>query len=314
MSTPLDLIIDCDPGIDDALALLLALAAPEKLRLLGITCVAGNRPVDTTADNASRLVAAAGRPDVPVYRGAAHPLDQAQARCNLVHGEDGLGGVVLPEGAGLADESAVDFLIRNLEQAPQDTLTIAAIGPLTNLALVDARRPGLLARAKVLAVMGGAVCCPGNVNPHAEFNFYADPAAAKQVLAAGARVQLFGLDVTSKAVMSDTWIAALAHQPGHCARLAHQMLVAYAALDPLLHDACPIAWLLCPELFTSSRWQLSVDDDAGPTAGRVSGRPSDQVADDTVPRLVCNGDTMVSFDVDNDSLLKMLFERLAHLP
>lgn len=178
MSTPLDLIIDCDPGIDDALALMLALTAPERLRLLSITCVAGKRPVDITADNPSRLVAAAGRPDVLVYRGAAHPLDRSQARCNLVHGEDGLGGVALPEGAGLADESAVDFLMRKLEQAPQDTLTIAAIGPLTNLALVEARNPSLLARAKVLAEMGGAVCCPGNVNPHAELNFYADPADA----------------------------------------------------------------------------------------------------------------------------------------
>lgn len=314
MSTSLDLIIDCDPGIDDALALFVALAAPERLRLLGITCVTGNRPVDITTRNACRLVAAAGRSDVAVYRGAASPLDRPEARCNLVHGADGLGGVALPEGLPNAAEPAVDFLIRSLEQAPPHTLTIAAIGPLTNLALVEARRPGLLARAKVLAVMGGAVCCPGNVNPYAEFNFYADPSAARQVLAAGARVQLFGLDVTSKAVMSGAWITALAHLPGRSARLAHDMLVAYAAQDPLLHDVCPIAWLLNPVLFTNSCWRLSVEDGEGPAAGQVSGRPSDQTADNATHWPTRRGETTVSFGVDNDALLRLVFERLALLP
>lgn len=319
MSPPIDLIIDCDPGIDDALALFIALAAPRRLRLLGITCVAGNRPVDTTVVNAGRLLAAAGRPEVPVFRGAAGPVDGTPARCNLVHGEDGLGGVAMPAGVDAASEPAVDFLVRSLEAAPPHSLTIAAIGPLTNLALAEQRRPGVLSRAKALAIMGGAVQCPGNVTPEAEFNFYADPLAAQQVLSCGATVQLFGLDVTSKAVMSNAWIAALGEHPGRCSQWARQMLVAYAALDPLLHDACPIAWLLDPRLFRSASWRLSVDCQPGAGSGRVRGEPvdrRDRVRDGDLVQAGRSPSPAVSvvFDLDNDALLALTLDHLRRLP
>jgi len=307
MPNPLDLIIDCDPGIDDALALFLAAGSAPELNLLGVTCVAGNRPVQVTAANACRLLDAAGCPGVPVYAGAARPLSGGEPKCNLVHGEDGLGSVVLPQSRQPEEGHAVDHLVRLLLARPAGSVTLVAIGPLTNLALAERRHPGLLRRARHVLVMGGAVACAGNITPHAEFNFYADPEAAQVVLSAGAQLVLFGLDVTSKAVMPDEWIASLADLPGRSAQAAHDMLRAYAAMDPLLHDACPIAFLLQPRLFGGRCWMLAVDCSDGPRSGQVRGEPS--------AAFPCVGSSIhVIFDVDRDGLLALVRNRLSRLP
>jgi len=307
MPNTLDLIIDCDPGIDDALALFLAAGSTDALNLLSVTCVAGNRPVETTALNACRLLDIAGCPSVPVYAGAARPLSGVEAKCNLVHGEDGLGSVMLPLSRQPEAEHAADHLVRMLLERPAGSLTLVAIGPLTNLALAEQNHPGLLRRARSVLVMGGAVTCAGNITPQAEFNFYADPDAAQLVLMAGAQLTLFGLDVTSKAVMADEWITSLASLPGRSAQAACEMLRAYAALDPLLHDACPVAYLLQPDLFSGAPWMLSVDCAEGPDAGHVRGKPLGGVATD-------NASVQVIFDVDCDGLLAIVRERLARLP
>lgn len=307
MPHPLDLIIDCDPGIDDALALFLAAGSAAELNLLGVTCVAGNRPVPTTAANARRLLDAAGCPEVPVYAGAARPLSGGEPKCNLVHGEGGLGGVVLPQSREPEAGHAVDQLVHLLLARPAGSVTLVAIGPLTNLALAERRHPGVLRRARQVLVMGGAVACAGNITPHAEFNFYADPDAAQAVLSAGAELVLFGLDVTSKAVMSDEWIASLADLPGRSALAAHDMLRAYAAMDPLLHDACPIAFMLRPELFRGEGWMLGVDCSTGPQSGQVRGEPST-----ALPRE--GASVQVIFDVDRDGLLTLVRESLSRLP
>jgi hypothetical protein len=162
MTLPINLIIDCDPGVDDALALWLAAARPDRLRLLAVTTVAGNRPVDTTCDNAIRLLDAAGLSQVPVYRGAARPIDGADARCNLVHGADGLGGVVLPLERSPQPVDAWNYLVQALNEHPPHSLTLATLGPLTNLALAEQHQPGVLSRFKQVVVMGGAVTV-GNV-------------------------------------------------------------------------------------------------------------------------------------------------------
>ncbi len=271
MTTTHQLILDCDPGIDDALALFMAASATDSLQLRGVSCVAGNRPVATTTDNAGRILKLAGRADVPVYAGAARPLSYPEARCNLVHGEDGLGGVCLAPHGQPQQEHAVNFIIRTLRSEPENTITIVAIGPLTNLALAEVMSPGVLRRSRGLSIMGGAVACAGNVTPHAEFNFYADPFAAHIVLGAGSRLDLFGLDVTSKAVMPQAWIDSLADSKGACSQSAYRMLLAYSAMDPLLHDACPIAHLIEPGLFAGSEWKLEVDCSVGPNAGHVTG-------------------------------------------
>ena len=299
-------IIDCDPGIDDALALLLACGSPE-FELLGVTAVSGNRPVDVTARNACALLDLAGRHDVSVFAGAARPLAHALPRCNLVHGEDGLGGVPLPSTRGPAAEHAADFIARTLLGSPAGAITLVAVGPLTNLALAEIKHPGVLRRTKTLAVMGGAVFQPGNVTPCAEFNFHADALAAHTVMEAGARVHLFGLDVTSKAVMPDAWIASLAALGTRSGRAAHAMLKGYALEDPLLHDVCPVAWLLDPTMFSSAACSVSIDWQQGPTEGKSRAMPTSGDG----PRLV---NAVVYTNVDAPRLLTLVRERIARLP
>lgn len=304
----LDVVIDCDPGIDDALALFVAAAWPERLNLLGVSCVSGNRPVDVTTDNACRVLDAAGRNDVPVYAGAGCPLTPHSPRCNLVHGADGLGGVAIEAARRPLAEPAVDFLLRTLGDAPAQSVTVVALGPLTNLALAERERPGVLRRARALVVMGGAVACPGNVTPRAEFNFYADAEAAQCVLGAGAELALFGLDVTSKAVMSRQWIDALSAPGRRCTALAHRMLSAYAMQDALLHDVCPVAWLLQPELFAAQPWDLTVCTSAGDAQGEVRGRARAGAA--AAARPTAN----VQMDVDCAGLLRLVGDALRRLP
>jgi purine nucleosidase len=298
---PTPILLDCDPGIDDALALLMAAASP-RLQLLGVTCVAGNRPVHTTTANASALLALTGRGEVPVHAGCARPLALPEARTNRVHGEDGLGGVVLDAGPPPRPQHAVDFIARVLRDEPAGTLTLIAIGPLTNLAMVEIRDPGLLRRAKALLVMGGAAFCPGNVTPAAEFNFHADATAASVVLNAGAALTLFGLDVTSQAAMSADWIASLGRLGTRAGRAANAMLAAYAFEDPLLHDACPVAYALAPQLFDCRPLHADVERAPGPDEGRLRPDP-----DGRGPRLA------LATGVDRDGLLAAVHAEIARL-
>jgi purine nucleosidase len=305
----LNLIIDCDPGIDDALALWLAAAAPEQVNLLGVTCVSGNRPVHTTGPNARKLLDAAGRADVPVYAGADQPLVLPAARSNLVHGGDGLGGVVFAPARPLEAEHAVDYLVRTIGGSSAGSITLMAVGPLTNLALAEQRQPGLLGRLARLLIMGGAVEHPGNVTPRAEFNFHADPHAAAQVLAATQGAEIYGLDVTSKVSMPAEWIESLATRQTTCGRAARDMLRSYAVVDALLHDACPMARLLDHGLFSGAPWALDVVCEAGEFEGAVRGR-----AWAAGQAVWAAGVHQVMFDVDADRLLALVAERIAALP
>ena len=301
------IIIDCDPGIDDALALMLACSSPE-IDLMAVTAVCGNRSVETTSFNAARILAVAGRADIPVHVGCALPIASKIPRYNLIHGEDGLGGVALPAGRRAADTHAADYIAQALLEAPPGSVTIAAIGPLTNLAFVEDRHPGVLQRAESLLVMGGAAFCAGNATLHAEFNFHADPPAAQTVMNAGANLHLFGLDVTSKAIMTDAWIESFSGMTTRCARAAHAMLRAYVVRDPKLHDACPIAYLLSPELFKSESCFISIDCEPGATEGRLLAVPSSREN----PSGPANA--RVFTDVDRERLLDLVRGHIARLP
>jgi purine nucleosidase len=301
MSTSIPIVIDCDPGIDDALALLLALGSPE-LSLQAVTCVAGNRPVEQTTLNARRVLDLAGAHQVPVHAGCARPLAQPDPCCNLVHGADGLGGLDLPLQGPLEAEHAVDALLRLLHAHPPGTLRLVAIGPLTNLALAEIKRPGVLRRAAQLDIMGGAAFVPGNVQPQAEFNFYADPLAAQTVLASGARIQLYGLDVTTQAVMGEAWIESLASLPGRAAQAACVMLQAYASHDRLLHDVCPVAGIALPQLFSAAPHRARVEWRAAESEGRLIAE-----ADAASPLQLVTG-------VDTDALLDRVRQALSRLP
>ncbi|HSW04072.1 nucleoside hydrolase [Aquabacterium sp.] len=304
---PLPLIIDCDPGIDDALALLVAAAAPQ-LALRAVTCVAGNRPVAQTTPNARRVLDLAGATGVPVYAGCARPIAQPEPRSNLVHGEDGLGGVVLPLHGTIAEDHAVDVLLQALLAEPPGTLHVVALGPLTNLALAELRVPGVLQRAARLDIMGGAAFCPGNVTPHAEFNFHCDPLAAQIVLTSGATLRIFGLDVTTQAAMSEPWRASIAALPGDVAAATAAMLQSYADVDPLLHDVCPVAALIEPDLFAGPLCRVAVEWRDPASEGRLLAQVVDAAPAGE------RGIAQVITQVDTERLLALVRACVERLP
>jgi purine nucleosidase len=304
-SAPIPLLIDCDPGIDDALALLLAAGTPA-LRIRAVTTVAGNRPLDQTTVNARRVLDLAGADHVPVHAGCSRPIAQAAPRSNLVHGDDGLGGAKLPLRGTLARDHAVDVLLRALQSDDAAALRVAALGPLTNLACAELHSPGVLRRAARIDIMGGAAFCAGNVNPHAEFNFWADPLAAQIVLASGARLRIFGLDVTNQARMSSAWIDALAALPGPAAAAAHTMLRAYSGVDPLLHDVCPVAAVFAPTLFGGATHRVGVEWRDAVTEGRLLVGEAASAAGDT-------GEAEVVTRVDAPALLALVEAALRRL-
>lgn len=301
------IIIDCDPGIDDALAIFFALGA-NALNVLAVTTVSGNRPVDQTFENARRLCAFAGRADIPVFRGALSPLEQSAPRSNLVHGADGLGGIVLPESAAqIEDRPAAVAILDILKREPKGTVTLVAIGPLTNLALAFALDPTTFARAGHLAIMGGAVLVPGNVTPVAEFNFWADPLAADRVLQSGVPIDLFSLDVTTQAVCTPQWLDTISQLPGRVSKPLAQMVSAYFSEDPLLHDPCPIAWLIAPEIFTAQPMHVRVETGLGHCCGKSIGWAANHRS--------CPGaaNVHVHVGVDCPSLLNLMLPPLRNL-
>lgn len=266
------IILDCDPGVDDALALMLAIAAPEAIEILGITTVAGNVSFENVTRNAQGLLALAGRTDIPLYAGCSRPLMQKIGRRASVHGEHGLGGVVLPPSdVPVQPRHAVDFIIDTVMANPGE-VTLCPIGPMTNVAVAIVKEPRVAENLREIVFMGGAAFGPGNVTAAAEFNFYVDPHAAHIVVSSGAKMTMFGLDVTSKVTAGPALLAQLEAIPGERARALVRMMKAYAKGDPCLHDPCVIAWLIDPSLFSGVNAHVDVDYAAGPDYGRSVAR------------------------------------------
>ncbi|MFX4222854.1 MAG: nucleoside hydrolase [Thalassobaculum sp.] len=274
--TPTDIVIDCDPGIDDAIALLLAIACPDRVRLSSITTTHGNVGLALTARNACKVRALAGRPDVPVHAGCPRPLTAPLHDAAHIHGGNGLGGVELPDGeGGVAAGHGVDALIAEAERGR----TLIAVGPLTNVAVALIKRPDLAARWPRLVIMGGGVAA-GNVTPAAEFNIFTDPEAARTVLTTtdwpkDALPVLFPLDATHQALLGPDWIADLAAAGGPVCRAAAAMLGGYetpstaARGGKCVHDAMAVAWTIRPELFETRPVRLDVVTDSGASRGRT---------------------------------------------
>lgn len=185
-------ILDVDPGVDDALAILMATHSPE-LELMGLTTTTGNVPLEQGTENALKVLELAGRADVPVYMGAARPLAGEPRHAYEVHGTGGLGEAELPDPEAMPAGDAVDFLVAGIEARLGEVIVVAT-GPLTNLAMAEALRPGILSQCRRLVIMGGVLHEPGNISPHTEFNFHADPHAARQVLNSGANIALVPLE------------------------------------------------------------------------------------------------------------------------
>ncbi|MEQ8603602.1 MAG: nucleoside hydrolase [Marivibrio sp.] len=262
------ILIDCDPGLDDAAAILTALGAADRLSLGAVTTVAGNVDLDAVTRNAAGLLALAGRTDVPLHAGCPRALFGAGERAGHVHGADGIGGVALSPGPAPSPEHAVQA-IRRLARG--GGVTIVAIGPLTNLALALVEEPAIATEIERLVIMGGVADGPGNVTDWAEFNFACDPEAARIVLESGLPTALFGLDVTRQAHVTPQRIAAFDALGTPAGKALARMLRAYQGERPrpVLHDPCTIAWLLQPDLFAGRRVRASVETANPAQRGRL---------------------------------------------
>jgi inosine-uridine nucleoside N-ribohydrolase len=251
------IILDTDPGIDDALALFLALASPE-VQLEAITTVSGNVDVAFTTYNALTLLELAGRTDIPVARGCDRPLIRQPFNAAFVHGDNGLGGLQLPEPRiqPLA-EHAIDVIIEKVMAAPKE-ITLVAIGPLTNIALALRQEPRIVEQVQEVVIMGGALLVPGNDTPEAEFNIYVDPQAAHIVLHAGWPIRLVSLDATTRTVLQREQIQTLAHSESPVLCSIKQMLdysfdvygPQYGISGFQMHDPLCLAAAFQPDLIT----------------------------------------------------------------
>ena len=264
--------MDVDTGVDDALALLLALSSPE-VELVGVSTVAGNVPLHRTTDNTLRLLQWAGRDDVPVYAGAERPLVRDAVAADDVHGATGLGAAHLPEARSSPAGDGVEFLLSSLQTRPGE-MTLVATGPLTNLARAEARVPGVLRQARQVVIMGGAVGVPGNITPTAEFNFYADPHAAHQVLASAAELVLVGLDVTDQVWLKQVDLQACTGAYAAFCRAACEPVIAfesahYGFAGLHVHDPVALGAALWPQLFRTQQLWVDVETTGELTAGQV---------------------------------------------
>jgi purine nucleosidase len=308
-------ILDTDPGIDDAVAIMLALAAREELEVLGIVAVAGNLPLSETERNARRICEFAGRPEIAVYAGCERPLVLPLATAAAIHG-DTLGArlhVAEPSGA-LQTQHGVDFIIEAVHAAEPGSITLCAIGPLTDIAMALVKAPDISAVIGEIVILGGAAFEIGNITPAAEFNIHVDPHAAAVVLGSGVPITMIPLDVTHQVLSTPTRVAGLRELPNRCGPAVAALLDQFeenragrfGARGLALHDPCAIAFLLQPDLFQGRKVNVAVETESLLTAGMtvvdwwgVTDRP-------------VNANFMT--EVDAPRLYELLTEKLARLP
>ncbi|SEP57239.1 nucleoside hydrolase [Thalassovita taeanensis] len=308
------IIIDTDPGQDDAVAILLALSSPDEIEVLGITAVAGNVPLALTARNARMICELAGRRDVKVYAGCDRPLGRELVTAEHVHGKSGLDGPDLPEPTmPLQDQHAVDFIIDTLRAEPPGTVTLCPLGPLTNIAMAFEKAPDIMTRVREVVLMGGAYFEVGNITPAAEFNIYVDPQAARIVFKSGAPLVVMPLDVTHKALVTaprNEAFRALGTPVGIAVAQMTEFFERYdkekyGSAGAPLHDPCVTAYLLRPDLFTGRQINVEIETGSELTMGmtvadwwRVTDRPANA--------LFMGG-------IDAPDFFALLTERLARL-
>ena len=308
--TPTPIILDCDPGHDDAIALLLAVASPE-VELIGVTTVAGNQTVDKTTANALRVLELAGRSDIPVYRGADRPFIRPQHVAAHVHGESGLDGPELPPPSAREQSLlAVDYLAQEI-RARDGKVTLVPTGPLTNIGLLFALHPD--ARPERIVLMGGAIG-EGNRTPAAEFNIWADPEAAQRVFLAGLDTTMVGLDVTHRALITDEHTERM-RTAGKVGKVVAELMDFYArfhrsrypdlAGSPM-HDPVCVAHLIDPSLMTVLDAFIEVDCSDGPSWGRtnVDWRNREHFG---APN------AKVGVDIDGNRFAELIVERISSL-
>lgn len=312
MSQPRKIIIDTDPGQDDAVAILLALASPE-IDVLGITAVAGNVPVSLTAKNARKVCEVAGRPEVLVFAGCEKPMAHTLITAEHVHGVSGLDGIELPEPVmPLQKQHAVDFIIETLRSQPSGTVTLCPMGPLTNIATAFERAPDIMERVQEIVLMGGAYFEVGNITPAAEFNIYVDPEAADIVFKSGVKLTVMPLDVTHKALVTQERLIPFKDM-GHVGAVVIGWMdfferfdiEKYGSAGGPLHDPTVIAYLINPDMFKGRFINVEIETGSELTRGMT-------VADwwgvtDRAPNAMFMG------DIDADAFFDLLTTRIATL-
>jgi purine nucleosidase len=311
---PRKVIIDCDPGQDDAVALFLAMSSPDEIDLLGITTVAGNVPLELTQRNARMMCDIAGRTDIPVFAGCDRPLVRDPITAEYIHGATGIDGIdVFEPETRLQDQHAVDFIVDTLLDAARNRVPVTLIptGPMTNLATAIQREPGILEAVEQIISMGGAMREGGNRSPSAEFNVLVDPHAADIVFNCGRPITAMGLDVTHQVLSTRERVAYIRELGNPVATATAGMLSFFHRYDTKkygsegapLHDPCTVAWLLRPELFRTRYCNLAVEKESELTLGHtavdfwhVTDRPHN---------------VHWTYEVDADGFYELLVERLA---
>ena len=277
--SPRKIILDCDPGQDDAVALFLAMSSPDELEILGITCVAGNVPLNLTERNARMMCDIAGKTGLPVFAGGARPMQREPVTAEHIHGRTGVDGVDIYEPTTpLQEQHAVDFIIAALLAADDDSVTLVPTGPLTNIGTAIQREPSILSRIREIALMGGAMREGGNRSPSAEFNILVDPHAADIVFNCGRPVMAMGLDVTHQVLSTRERVNRIKSLGNPVADATAGMLSffhrhdtkKYGSEGAPLHDPCTVAYLLQPELFQSKACNVSVETESELTMGHTA--------------------------------------------
>ncbi len=311
---PRNIIIDTDPGQDDAVAILLALASPDDLNILGITAVAGNVPLALTAKNARIICEVAGKTDVKVFAGCDAPLTRKLVTAEHVHGKTGLDGIELPDPVmPLQDQHGVDFIIQTLRNEPAGTVTLCPLGPLTNIATAFQRAPDIIDRVQEIVLMGGAYFEVGNITPAAEFNIFVDPQAADIVFKSGVPLVVMSLDVTHKALVTAPYVKGFEDLGTNVGRVVASWTnfferfdrEKYGSAGAPLHDPTVIAYLLAPDLFTGRHINVQIETQSELTLGMT-------VADwwgvtDRAPNAMFMG------NIDAAGFFKLLTNRLSRL-
>lgn len=273
---PRKIIIDTDPGQDDAVAMLLALASPQELEILGIVAVAGNIGLHHNSNNARKIVELSGRTEVPVYAGCSRPLRRTLVTAEHVHGDTGLNGPVLPDPTiPLQAQHGVDYIVDTLMAAEPRTITLCTLGPLTNIAMALIKQPAIAGRIAEIVMMGGAYFEVGNITPAAEFNIYVDPEAADIVMRCGAPITMLPLDVTHQIQSTHPRLDAIRALGNRTGQAVYDMLTFSETYDlhkfgwagAPLHDPTVIAYLLQPDLFEGRRCNVSIETASELTVG-----------------------------------------------
>ena len=307
--TARSIIIDCDPGQDDAVALFLAMSSPDELDILGITAVAGNVPLAPTERNARMMCDIASRTAIPVFAGCDAPMVRDLITAEYIHGETGINGIdVFEPKTPLQDGHAVDFIIDTL--LANDAVTLVPTGPLTNIGTAIRKCPEIIQHIEELVIMGGVMREGGNRTPSAEFNIMVDPHAAGIVLNCSRPITLMGLDITHKVLSTEERVARIGKLGNPVADATVGMLSffhrydteKYSSQGTPLHDPCTVAYLLRPELFKTKVCNVSVETESELTIGHTA---VDFWHVTDKPRNV-----KWAYDVDADGFFELLTERL----